>query len=160
VENLPVHLHSGVSQRGMTFTVEDVASGKIILRMTLDPAAVFRMISGSNTMDQLNAELLPADSYAYVGRECHTFTRMFKLDTLNLYQGTKRIDPGDVPALAEFAEQVKDRCWAHTTGWSTHNERRVSFTMRRYDNDLTAEKAAEIQYYLDNAEPPKGLVSR
>lgn len=159
MENVPVYLRSMTSQRGVTFTVEDVASGKPILRMALDPAALFRMISGSSTMDELNAELLSPDSYGHVGRKCHVFSRMFRLGTLSLYQGGKSIRPDDVPALAAFAEEVQARCWAHSTGWSAHNERRVSFTMRRYDNDLTDEKAAQIQDCLFNAEPPEGLVS-
>lgn len=160
MENRPVYLHSTQNQQGVTFTVEDVASGKPILRMALDPQALFRMIIGTATMDELSAELLPAASYAHVGKKCHTFTRMFRLGTLSLYQGRKSIHPGDVPALAEFAEQVKTQCWAHTTSWSAHNERRVSFTMRRYDNDLSPEKAANIQMCLDSFDAPEGLVSR
>lgn len=157
MHQLPIRIETGTGAAGLHVTIVDHASGKLIVKFTLDHAAAAHFMMGSVTTDTFPAEVIDARQAAYLGKKCYTYVRTFRTADRDIRDALR--DGDDTPDLNLWADVMRSQCWAQSSSWGLRNQNRVVFTMRRYCNELTGEQHAGIGLLLAEATPPRGLVA-
>lgn len=136
--------------------VTDKASGKLVIDIPLLPEQVYAILSGQGTYTlDVKANVPTPDQFAHLGKECHTFTRLFQVD-----YNTK----GDMPISRarevrewlDWGEEVRTRLGFHSSSWTDQNNgKRVTF--HYYANELDPMVLGVLQADVDRTPAPKGL---
>ena len=152
-----IRLQSFTGQDGVDLSILDDVNGSVILRVQLTPQELFNIPAGRSTVVAAEAHVMDQDVARLLGVERHTFQRGFRVADYRLKQATSE---GAVPdEWNTWAQTMRAGCWAQRSRWGATRDG-VTFTIWRYDNDLTEEQRQGIQLLLAQAEPPAGLLAR
>lgn len=136
--------------------VTDKASGETVLRAQLSPEDLYAVLAGRGTYTRdVQAWLPTPDQFAHLGKECHTFTRLFQVD-YSTKDDMRTSTARDVPEWLEWGEEVRTRFGFHSSSWTDQNNgKRVTF--HYYANELDPTVLGALQADVDRTPAPKGL---
>lgn len=157
MQEIKAQINTGTGEGGLTLTVVDEASGLVVLRTTLTHQQLGRAVMGYTSLDKVTAFVLDDHAADRIGKQAHTFQRRFRYTDPAVIEGLRIGKPP--PQLLRWEVEVRVQCWTHSSNWSVNNNRVVTFSMTRYENDLGAETYARVRECLNATEPPEGLVS-